>query len=76
MKKLFVVALLLLPVLAAGAELKVGEKVPAFKLTNAVDGKTVSFQPGDGKLAVVVFTCNQCPYAKAFQPPKDYFFLR
>ena len=68
MKKLLVVAFLLLPVLASAAEIKVGEKVPAFKLTNAVDGKTVSFQPGDGKLSVVVFTCNQCPYAKAFQP--------
>ena len=68
MKKLFVVALLLFPVVALAAELEVGSKVPAFQLTNAVDGKTVSFEPGDGKVSVVVFTCNQCPYAKAFQP--------
>jgi thiol-disulfide isomerase/thioredoxin len=25
-------------------------------------------KPDDGKLKVVVFTCNQCPYAKAFEP--------
>ena len=33
-----------------------------------VDGKTVAYKPGDGKVSVVVFTCNQCPYAKAFEP--------
>ncbi|MEA2339203.1 MAG: hypothetical protein QOE82_3210 [Thermoanaerobaculia bacterium] len=48
-------------------ELAVGTKAPGFALTNAVDGKTVTFAPGDGKLSVVVFTCNQCPYAKAFE---------
>jgi thiol-disulfide isomerase/thioredoxin len=48
-------------------ELAVGAKAPGFALTNAVDGKTVTFAPGDGKLSVVVFTCNQCPYAKAFE---------
>src|SRR3954452_6895315 len=48
-------------------ELAVGVKAPAFTLKNATDGKTVSFKPGDGKLSVVVFTCNQCPYAKAFE---------
>jgi len=48
-------------------ELAVGAKAPGFALTNAVDGKTVQFAPGDGKLSVVVFTCNQCPYAKAFE---------
>jgi thiol-disulfide isomerase/thioredoxin len=45
----------------------VGAKAPAFSLVNTVDGKTVSFKPGDGKVSVVVFTCNQCPYAKAFE---------
>jgi thiol-disulfide isomerase/thioredoxin len=25
-------------------------------------------KPDDGKLKVVIFTCNQCPYAKAFEP--------
>jgi thiol-disulfide isomerase/thioredoxin len=70
MKKFF---LFLMVMAAAGAvclgdELAVGAKAPQFSLVNAVDGKTVSFKPGDGKLSVVVFTCNQCPYAKAFEP--------
>ena len=69
MKKTFVVALLLaFATLASAAELAVGAKAPKFSLTNAVDGKKVAFNPGDGKLAVVIFTCNQCPYAKAFEP--------
>lgn len=68
MKRL-VLALVLLAVAAVviAEELAVGAKAPGFALTNAVDGKTVSFAPGDGKLSVVVFTCNQCPYAKAFE---------
>lgn len=49
-------------------ELKVGAKAPKFSLLNAVDGKNVAFTPGDGKLSVVVFTCNGCPYARAFEP--------
>lgn len=53
---------------AAGGQVAIGAKAPAFTLTNAVDGKPVAFQPGDGKHSVVVFTCNQCPYAKAFEP--------
>jgi peroxiredoxin len=50
------------------AELTSGAKAPAFSLTNAMDGKTVTMKPDDGKLKVVVFTCNQCPFAKAFEP--------
>ena len=49
-------------------ELAIGAKAPQFSLVNAVDGKTGAFHPGDGKVSVVVFTCNQCPYAKAFEP--------
>lgn len=63
-------ALMLFAAVTAGADeqVAIGAKAPAFTLTNAVDGKPVAFQPGDGKLSVVVFTCNQCPYAKAFEP--------
>jgi thiol-disulfide isomerase/thioredoxin len=50
------------------AELEIGKAAPAFTLVNAVDGKTYGLKPGDGKVSVVVFTCNQCPYAKAFEP--------
>jgi thiol-disulfide isomerase/thioredoxin len=49
-------------------ELGVGSKAPHFSLVNAVDGKTVAMKPDDGALKVVVFTCNQCPFAKAFEP--------
>jgi peroxiredoxin len=46
---------------------KVGDNVSDFKLKN-VDGKMVSL--GDYKSAkgfIVVFTCNHCPYAKAYE---------
>ncbi len=46
---------------------QVGDKVADFKLKN-VDGKTVSL--ADNKAAkgyIVVFTCNTCPYAKAYE---------
>jgi len=68
MKKLLILALPLLAVACMADELAVGAKAPAFALVNATDGKTYAFKPGDGKLSVVFFTCNQCPYAKAFEP--------
>ncbi len=69
MRKSFALALLLLLSFACMAdELPVGAKAPTFSLANAVDGRTWSFHPGDGKVSVVVFTCNQCPYAQAFEP--------
>jgi thiol-disulfide isomerase/thioredoxin len=68
MRKLFILALPLLAFACIADELMVGAKAPAFALVNAVDGKTYVFKPGDGKLSVVFFTCNQCPYAKAFEP--------
>lgn len=68
MKKLLVTMTLLLATMAFGDELAVGASAPAFSLVNAVDGKSVAMKPDDGRLKVVVFTCNQCPYAKAFEP--------
>lgn len=53
--------------LACAEELAVGAKAPEFSLVNAVDGETVNLEADDGRLKVVVFTCNQCPYAKAFE---------
>jgi peroxiredoxin len=67
MKRLLMIAAALLALPFAAEELAVGAKAPAFELKNAVDGSTVRYAPGDGKLSVVVFTCNQCPYAKAFE---------
>jgi len=68
MRTLGVVALMLVAAIAMGDELAAGAKAPGFSLVNAVDGKTIELKPDDGKLKVVVFTCNQCPYAKAFEP--------
>lgn len=67
MKTLFV-ALMLTAACAKAEELPIGAAAPKFALVNAVDGKTVAYKPGDGKISVVFFTCNQCPYAKAFEP--------
>lgn len=70
LKSLFAAFLLLVSAAACvnADELPVGATAPKFSLVNAVDGKTVAFHPGDGKVSVIVFTCNQCPYAKAFEP--------
>ena len=69
MRKLLVFAMMLCAFAAcAGEQLAIGAKAPQFSLVNAIDGETVSMKPDDGKLKVVVFTCNQCPYAKAFEP--------
>jgi peroxiredoxin len=46
---------------------KVGDHATDFKLKN-VDGKTVSLADFPAaKGFIVVFTCNNCPYAKAYQ---------
>ena len=46
---------------------KVGDKASDFKLKN-VDGKYVSLSDFPGaKGFVIIFTCNHCPFAKAYQ---------
>lgn len=46
---------------------KVGDKVDNFSLKN-VNGKTVSLNDYSKKEGVIViFTCNHCPYAKAYE---------
>jgi len=67
-KALFLITLLVASIACADEEVAVGANAPEFSLVNATDGKTVAMKPADGKLKVVVFTCNQCPYAKAFEP--------
>lgn len=54
--------------ISAQEQIALGAKAPAFSLVNAVDGKTVEMKPDDGDLKVVIFSCNQCPFAKAFEP--------
>lgn len=46
---------------------KIGDKVADFKLKN-VDGKMISLSDfKNSKGAIVIFTCNHCPYAKAYE---------
>ena len=68
MKKLMLLFLIILasPAMFAGG-INVGDKAEDFRLKN-VDGKFVSLSDyEDAKGFVVVFTCNHCPYAKAYQ---------
>jgi peroxiredoxin len=68
MKRLLLQFLIILasPAVFAGG-INVGEKAEDFRLKN-VDGKFVSLSDyKDAKGFVVVFTCNHCPYAKAYQ---------
>ena len=47
--------------------LSVGDKATDFALSN-VDGKEISFNSFENaKGYIVIFTCNNCPYAKAYQ---------
>ena len=46
---------------------KIGDKVSNFKLKN-VDGKMVSLTDfKNSKGVILIFTCNHCPYAKAYE---------
>lgn len=58
----------MIPVIACAQDgYKVGDAVKDFKLKN-VDGKFVSLKDmKDAKGAIVVFTCNTCPYAQAYE---------
>jgi len=52
---------------STAAPLAIGASAPAFTLKN-VDGKNVSLSDYADKPAVcVVFTCNHCPFAKAYE---------
>lgn len=70
MKKLFVLLLIAASGIAAKTAdtgYKVGDTATDFKLKN-VDGKTVSLANYEAaKGFIVVFTCNHCPYAKAYE---------
>ncbi|MBX7151132.1 thioredoxin family protein [bacterium] len=58
----------LIPVIACAQDgYKVGDAVKDFKLKN-VDSKFVSLKDmKDAKGVIVVFTCNTCPYAQAYE---------
>jgi peroxiredoxin len=67
-KSLIILSALLFSVMTASSQgYKVGDKASDFKLKN-IDGKTVSLSDfTDARGFVVIFTCNHCPYAKAYQ---------
>src|SRR5256886_13087271 len=47
--------------------LKIGEKAPDFNLPG-VDGKNYSLKDfADAKFLVIIFTCNHCPTAQAYE---------
>jgi len=66
MKKLMA-GILVLASFAAHAQYKVGDKVVDFNLKN-VDDETVSLSSHlETKGAIVIFTCNHCPFSKAYE---------
>src|SRR5580704_4829110 len=71
MKKLLSITAMLLVVFAATSfaptGYSVGDKATDFKLKN-IDGKMVSLSDfKDAKGFIVIFTCNHCPFAKAYE---------
>lgn len=67
-KSLAIVLMLLAGAVSAQEQLALGAKAPGFTLVDAANGEKVTMKPDDGNVKVVVFTCNACPYAKAFEP--------
>jgi len=62
------IALLSVPIVAHAGEIAIGADAPAFSLINSVDARYVKFEPRKNALSVVIFTCNSCPFAQAFEP--------
>jgi len=52
----------------AAKTLSMGAVVPTFKNLPGVDGKNYSLEDfSNRKILVVVFSCNHCPYVKAYE---------
>ena len=67
MKQLFSVVIALLLSSVAMAQYKTGDQARDFKLKN-IDGKMVSMSKfKEAKGFIVVFTCNHCPWSKAYE---------
>ena len=69
MKTLYVLSFLLITNFLTASEggYKVGDKAADFSLKN-IDGKMVSLSNyPDAKGFIVIFTCNHCPFAKAYE---------
>lgn len=49
-------------------KLKINSKMPAFENLPGVDGRNYSsYDFTDKKILVIVFSCNHCPYVKAYE---------
>ena len=67
MKTVFSILMMSLGITAMAQGYKVGSKVKDFTLKN-IDGNMMSLENGrEAKGAIVVFTCNHCPFAKAYE---------
>ena len=66
-KAIFALVMAFTAIMFVNADLKPGDTAVKFSLKN-VDGKTVSLADySDQKGVIVVFTCNPCPFAKAYE---------
>lgn len=68
MKKLFLLSGILLGIsVAVLAQLEPGDKAVPFTLKN-IDGQMISLSDySDNKGVILVFTCNPCPFSKAYE---------
>ncbi|MBI1812298.1 thioredoxin family protein [Candidatus Peregrinibacteria bacterium] len=48
------------------AKLSIGDPMPPFSLKD-IDGSIVDSKTPDSEILVVIFTCNHCPYAQAYE---------
>jgi peroxiredoxin len=78
MRQLALLAVLALPTIALAdppglKTLEIGDKAPDFSLPG-VDGKTYTLASfHDAKVLAIVFTCNHCPTAQAYEARLDKF---
>lgn len=66
-KKISFLLLLSLVALTAPSQLKIGDTAPGFKLKNIDNSYVALDQYRSEKGVVLIFTCNQCPYAKLYE---------
>lgn len=67
MKKFLLLSIVLVVAIGTMAQVSPGDIAPDFSLKN-VDGKMVSLSDyADQKGAIVIFTCNGCPVAQAYE---------
>jgi peroxiredoxin len=67
MKKYFIASVFLAMAIVAHAGLNVGDEAKDFTLVNVDKSKVTLSEYASDKGVVVVFTCNHCPYAIAYE---------